>query len=103
MLEEVEMVVLAEFTQEEIIRELGDPVEVDRQLERFRRAAKVLSSKHPRMIDLYPNQWIAVHEGKVKARGRTFWSLMKQVEGQNLPKEHVLVRFIDKSQRSMIL
>ena len=86
------------------IKELiGDPKEIDRELEEFRRAAKTFSSDHPRLIDEYPKQWVAVYCGKVEASGRTFGSVMAQVDRKGLPRERVIVRFIDRSQRTMIL
>lgn len=86
-----------------ILEKLGDPKDIDRKLQSYRRSAQVLSSKHPRMLDRYPKQWIAVYKGRVKAQGRTFQSVMTQVDNLKLPREQVIVRFIDRNQRTMIL
>ena len=86
-----------------VIEQLGNPREVDRQLQDFRRAARVFSSRHPRLIDEYPNQWVAVYRGKVKAHGSTLNSVVSQVDKLGLPRESVVVRFIDRSQRTLIL
>ncbi|MBI4216087.1 MAG: hypothetical protein HY687_01650 [Chloroflexi bacterium] len=86
-----------------VLEQLGNPAAVDRELQSFRRAARVLSSKNPRMIDRYSKQWIAVYRGRVRAQGRTFLSLITQVDKLKLPREHVIVRFIDKNERTMIL
>ena len=87
----------------EILRHVQKPAELERELRAFRRAARVLSSKHPRMIECYPKQWIAVYKDKVQARGRTFQSLMAQVDKKRLPRQTIIVRYIDKNQRTMIL
>lgn len=88
---------------DDILKVLGDPRKVDDELQRFRKAARVLSSNHPRLIDRYPQQWVAIHEGRVKAQGKTLRSLLTQVDKQGLPREHIIVRFIAKAQRTMIL
>lgn len=82
---------------------VGDLKVVDVELRRFRKAAQALSSRHPRLIDQYPKQWIAVYRGRVRASGRTFRSVLAQVDKKGIPREHVIVRFIDKSKRTMIL
>ena len=86
-----------------VLEELGDPKEIDRDLRSFRRTAQVLSSNRPRLIDRYPKQWVAVYRGRVRASGGTFASVIAEVDRKRLPREHVIVRFIDRNQRTMIL
>lgn len=88
---------------DEVLKLLGDPTQVDEELRRFRKAARILSSNRPRLLDHYPQQWVAVHEGRVKAQGKTLRSLLTQVDKQGLPREHIIVRFIGRTQRTMIL
>lgn len=92
-----------ETREKAVLRQLGNPADIDRELQSFRRGAKVLSSEHPRLIDRYPKQWVAVYRGKVKAHGRTFRSVLQQIDQKGLPREHIIVRYIDKNQRTMIL
>ncbi len=95
---------VAEATQERLVREqLGNPADIDRELQSFRKTARVLSSEHPRLIDRYPKQWVAVYGGKVKAHGRTFRSVLQQLDQEGIPRENVIVRYISKEQRTMIL
>ena len=89
--------------KQDIIRELGNPSDIDKELKSFRRSAKALSSKHPRLIDLYPKQWVAVYQGKVSAHGKTFQSVLQQIDLNKLPREQIIMRYIDKNQRTMIL
>ena len=86
-----------------VLDQLGNPADVDRELQRFRRAARIFSSQRPRLIDRYAKQWVAVHDGKVRARARTFAAALAQVDKLGLPRENVIVRFIDRNQRTMIL
>ena len=93
-----------ETKTEDILKQFGgSAADVDRELQRFRKATRVLSSKHPRLIDRYPKQWIGVYQGRVRVHGRTFTSVMRQIAEKRLPREDVIVRFIDKNQRAMIL
>ena len=90
-------------TKARVMEQLGSPKDVDREIQSFRRAARVLSSNHPRLIDLYPKRWVAVHRGKVRATGKTFRSVITQVDRKGLPRGSVIVRYIDRNQRTMIL
>lgn len=92
-----------ETREQVVLRQLGNPADIDRELLSFRRGAKALSSKHLRLIDRYPKQWVAVYRGKVGAHGRTFRSVLQQINQKGLPREHIIVRYIDKNQRTMIL
>ncbi len=86
-----------------ILKQLGNPADLDRELESFRRSARVLSSHHPRFIGRYQKKWVAVYDGKTKAQGRTLQSIWRQLDKQGLPREHIIVRYIDRNQRTMIL
>ena len=88
---------------DDIRRLLGDPKRVDQELERFQKATALLSSRHPSLIERYPKQWVAVYDGKVRARAKTFDALMAQVDRKKLPRGHIIVRYIDKTQRTLIL
>ena len=90
-------------TKARVMGQLGSPKEVDRELQSFQMTARILSSSHPRLINRYPKQWVAVHKGKVRASGRTFGSVMTQVDKKGLPRAHVIVRYIDRNRRTMIL
>src|SRR3990172_6782242 len=87
----------------ELLRMLGNPVRLHRELKRFRRAAHVLSSRHRRLIKKYPNQWIAVYDDDVIASGATLDAVLKEVAKRKVPQERTIVHFVEKNQRTMIL
>ena len=89
--------------KEVILNQLGNPADIDRELQSFRKSARVLSSHHPRLIDRYQKKWVAVYDGKTRAQGRTLQSIWRQLDNKGLPREHVMVRYIDRNQRTMIL
>ena len=80
-----------------------DPVRLNRDLQRFRKAAQALSSGHPRLIDKYPNQWVAVYNGKVAAHASTLPAILGKMKRKRIPQAHTIVRYIEKNKRTMIL
>ena len=90
-------------TKVELLRMLGNPVRLHRELQSFRKAAQVLSSHRHRLIEEYPNQWIAVHRGKVAAHGSTLNAVLKEMVRNKVPQERTIIHFVEKNQRTMIL
>ena len=86
-----------------ILEKIGNPSEVDRELKSYRKSAMVLSSKHPRLINRYQKQWVAVYDGRTVAAGRTLTAALRNVDKKEIPREHIILRYIDKNQRIMIL
>ena len=86
------------------IQELvGDPKEVDQSLQSFRKSAMRLSSRHPRMIERYPGQWIALHSGRVRAHAHSCEAVLREIDAKGLSRDQTIIRFIDKEPRTMIL
>ena len=69
----------------------------------FNQSARRFSSDRPRLIDRYQKQWVAVHNGKVKAQSGSLKALMKQVDEKNLPRGRLMVRFIDQDHQTLVL
>lgn len=92
-----------ETLERSVLRQLGKTKTVAQEMARFKKAAKALSSNHPRFIEEYPKQWVVVYDGKVRARGQTMQSALLQAREQNLPISNSIVRFIDNSERIFIL
>jgi hypothetical protein len=86
----------------EILRH-QNPVRLNRDLQRFRKAAQALSADHPRLIDKYPNQWVAVYDGKVAAHASTLPAILAKIKRKRIPQAHTIVRYIEKNKRTMIL
>jgi len=93
----------ARSSKSSILAVIGDPKAVERELAGFRRSARRLSSNRPRFIEKYPSLWVAVHEGRVVAQGKTFNSVMAEIDKKGLPRESTIVRRIDRHPRTMIL
>ena len=72
-------------------------------LEEFQRSSHVLSDDHPRLIDEYPDQWVAVAEGAVVAHGETLEHVLARVDSKKISRADVIVRFIERTNRTLIL
>lgn len=95
---------MAKMTKKDALRCLGGSAEnIDRELQQYADAARVLSSDHPRLIDEHPQQWVGVYDGKVAASARTLDSLVKQLVEEGIPPQNTIVRFIEKDERTLIL
>ena len=83
---------------------LGTTVqELDQELTEFREAAAVLSSSHPRLIDEHPDQWVGVYKGIVEAAATSMPGLMRQLAQKDIPASKAMVRYIARTQRTLIL
>ena len=82
---------------------IGNPADIDRELQGFRKSARILSSHHPRLIDRYQKKWVAIYDGRTRAHGRTLQATLQLIDRKGLPREHTIVRYIDRNQRTMIL
>lgn len=87
----------------ELLGEIGDLRLIDRDLQSFRKSARLLSSQQPNLVHKFPKQWIAVYRGRVRAHANSLKSVLKQIYEKHLPSESTILRFIDKKRRTMIL
>jgi hypothetical protein len=95
---------MAKLSRKEVLRYLGGtPDQVGADLVAFTEAAKVLSSDHPRLIHTHPMQWIGVFEGTVAASDVDYDGLMAQLADKGIPPSQTIVRFIDKTEKTLIL
>ena len=81
----------------------GDPRRVADELRAFRRSSRTLSSESPRLIAEYPKKWVGIYDGRVQVATKTFPALIAALQRRKLPREHVIIRYIDKDERIMIL
>ncbi len=89
---------------DEFLRLIGDPRQFVGELQQVQQSARVLSADHPRLIDEYPERWVALHDGQVIADAGTIEELLEVVEATDPEsRTHILVRFIDRRQQTLIL
>jgi hypothetical protein len=89
--------------QKKLLEMVGNPEEVYRDLQSFRRSTQLLSSEHPRLIDQYQKKWVAIYDGQVVGSADTLPDLLASTDARHLPRQSIVARYIDRDQRTMIL
>ncbi len=89
--------------ESEVRQLIGNPKTVAENLKAYRASAKVLSSEQADLIAKYPKRWVAVHKGKVVADAPSLDELLSETDGLKLSREQILVRFIERTTRKLIL
>jgi hypothetical protein len=79
------------------------PKQIDRELRAFSRAARVLSSSRPRLIDQHPKEWVGLYGGKVTAADKSFKGLVAKLKKRGLSPNDTIIRYIDTTDRLLIL
>jgi hypothetical protein len=86
---------------EEFLRLIGDPQQAVNEIQQAQESGRLLSSDHPRLIDEHEEKWIALHDGKVIAEADSIDELLLGIDPES--RSHVLVRFIDRHEQTLIL
>ncbi len=79
-----------------------DPQQIINELESFRESVRCLSSNEPRFIEEYPEQWVAICSGSVRAHGPTFQSVLEKLDSEGFPREQSIIRYINTEPKTMI-
>lgn len=82
---------------------IGDPGKIAEQMEAFRESVALLSAENPRMVEEYPDEWIGIHSGKVRAHGPTFESVLQALDAGGYSRAQAIIRYIESEPRTMIL
>lgn len=89
---------------ETILEELGTTAsQASKDLNAYAIDARLLSSNSQRLIAKYPNQWIAVYQGDVRATADTLEALLDELKKRSIPADKAIVRYIEDNPRIMIL
>ena len=87
----------------DVLAILGDPEDVAKDLSAYTRDAAWFSSEHERLIGKYEQQWVAVYRANVRATSHDLMRLLRDLDERDIPREHAIIRFIDRNERTMIL
>ena len=79
------------------------PNAVSRSLRAFQRSERALSNEHSRLINEYLDQWVAVANRTVIAHGESLEQVLADVDATDTPRANVIVRFIERVQRRLVL
>lgn len=90
-------------TEKQVIDLLGAPVEIDKEIQDLHKSARILSSQRQRLIEKYPQKWVALYQGAIGASAPTYSQLLSRIDRENISRSSVIVRFISKNIKTMIL
>ncbi len=86
-----------------LARRKESPRELASSLMEFSESAKILSGDHARLIEEFPDKWIAVARGAVRAHGDTMEEVLAKVDEARIPRSEVIIRLIEREPRTFIL
>lgn len=86
-----------------ILDQIGDPAEIARSLRAFRKDAALVSSKWSEFVKKYPDEWIAVYGGRVRASEKTLEALLERIDEIGLPRGQVFVKYMDTKPIPLVL
>lgn len=69
----------------------------------FHKSELLFSCHDRRMIAEYPEQWVAVYNGEVKAHNSDYNIVLSQIDEDKIPRALTLIRYVTKNQSSMVL
>lgn len=82
---------------------IGDPKRLDADLQKFQKDTKLLSTKQENFLKQYSDRWIALYDGKVRADAASMNLILTKLDELNLPREQVVIRFMNQKSHRMIL
>jgi hypothetical protein len=78
------------------------PKKIARELRAFSRTGQFLSSNERRLLKRYPEQWVGLYDGKVRASAKSLDEVISKLEQQELPPSESIIWYMDTSVRSRV-
>lgn len=79
----------------------AEPEEIVRSLREFTRSCEV--AEELGLIDRYPEKWIGVHNGTIRATADQLDSLLEELDRLGVPRRETAIRYLTKNRRKLIL
>ena len=90
------------MTQADILKSIRKhPGKVARELQNFTDSAQALSMNHPWLIDQFPDRWVAIFDGEVRADGESVEAVLSALEAEGIGSEKAIIRYISTSDRTL--
>ncbi|MHB8636748.1 MAG: DUF5678 domain-containing protein [Fimbriimonadaceae bacterium] len=86
-----------------VLKGVLEPRTAAKLLRSYEKSAQVFSSDSPRLIDLFPNEWVAVYDGEIVGHGKNRRNLLRQLKRTNIPTNFVMLKYIAKKHHIMVL
>jgi len=89
--------------QIEPVRNSAEERQLAEELERYQEARAFLSQQRVRLTRQYPNQWVAIHRGKLVMHSPRLTDVKRKIRQLGFHRSHVLVEFLTEERQSYIL
>ena len=84
------------------VEEMGGAEGIYHGLRRFSNDARWFHSTRNALLKQYPDQWVAVYEGKVAISAPSFEELNDAMDANGVPRGEAVVVFLDTNPKSFI-
>ncbi len=74
------------LSKEEVLELIGDPREINRSLKVFQKSTRLVSDHYSKLVERYPDEWLAVYNGRVRAHGKSRKAVLEEVDAKGLPR-----------------
>jgi hypothetical protein len=91
------------ITEAEFLKLIGDPAELRRNMEQFDRSCDAFQDQYPKLLEKYPDRWVAFYNGVLVATDESFDSILDRLRSLGIPPGHTYVRFVDKNPKPIFL
>ena len=92
------------LTEDEFRKLIGDPQKFHDDMREFSKSTDLFcTSQYHKLLEKYPDKWIAVTAGKVEAHGDSYEEVLQTVCEKGLPRGSTIIRFIATDPITMIL
>jgi hypothetical protein len=82
---------------------IGDPSEIVESLRRFEKSTMYVESNYKRLLRRYPDTWIAVLDGEVRATARSVPALLRTIDAQGIPRAETYIDYLDTNPPILIV
>ena len=92
------------LTEDEFRKLIGDPQKIHDDMREFRKSEDLFcTSQYYKLLEEYPDKWIAVTAGKVEAHGDSYEEVLQMVCEKGLRRDLTIIELIETDPINMIL
>jgi len=82
---------------------VGDPAEWMRNMEKFDCSCDALSAQYEKLLERFPNRWVALYDGEVVAEAGNLPDTIHALKARGFPPRDCLVEFLSARPMTVIL
>lgn len=87
------------LTSKEVLRMIGDPAQVAKEMELFAKETIYLGDNYLRLLRLHPDRFVAIYDEEVVGVDKNLVKLINRLRKKNLNMTRVLIRFLATNPR----